>query len=69
MIVEDLTSTYQAIRKSKKIPPTRKIKLLHTLLYELDLLFFEEPLCGTSSEAKAALFLYQEIKRYLTVHT
>ena len=69
MELEEVTSTYQAIRKSKKIPQTRKISILHTLLYELDLLFFDENPCGTSLEVRAALSLYKEIQRYITTHS
>ena len=62
--IKDLKSNFKIIKLSKNIPPKRKQFLLNKILYEIELLFFEDSEVNEQDKQYAGK-LYKDIQTYL----
>ena len=62
--IKDLKSNFKIIKLSKNIPPKRKQFLLNKILYEIELLFFEDSEVK-EQDKQCAGKLYKDIQTYL----
>lgn len=65
MAIKNMKSDFKIIKLSKKISPKRKRLLLENLLFEIDLLYFDDPRDCEKKEKDSAIKLYSTIQTYI----